>query len=237
VKISDKLSETYSDYYLNQSVLRKRVISGRQSLSHLQQMLPLPHYRSILDIGAGDGSVLAELDRIGISDDLHAVEISVSGCESIRAKSLPRLRSIEQFDGYTISASDNCYQLGMAIHVLEHVEHERSFLREIARVCETVYVEVPLELTLTVERSIRLGNQFGHINFYSPSTFRNLLMTAGLEVLDLKIFSNSLEYEILVGGRIKGCLKSALRNAALMLAPEKAPLVMTYMAGAICRAS
>lgn len=237
MKISDKLSEVYGDYYRDQSVLKKRAISGRQTLSHLQAMLPMPHYHSILDIGAGDGSVLAEMDRIGISDELHAVEISVSGCESIRQKSLPSLCSVKQFDGYTIPATDKCYQLGLAIHVLEHVEHERLFLQEIARVCEAVYIEVPLELTLTVNRSIKSASPYGHINFYSPATFRNLLVTTGLDVLDFRIFPNSLEYELLMGGRFKGRIKSALRNALLSVAPEKAPLAMTYMAGAICRAS
>jgi hypothetical protein len=147
------------------------------------------------------------------------------------------LCSVKQFDGYTIPATDKCYQLGLAIHVLEHVEHERLFLQEIARVCEAVYIEVPLELTLTVNRSIKSASPYGHINFYSPATFRNLLVTTGLDVLDFRIFPNSLEYELLMGGRFKGRIKSALRNALLSVAPEKAPLAMTYMAGAICRAS
>lgn len=235
MKISDKLSEAYSDYYLNQAVLRKREISGRQTRSHLQSVLGQKHYRSILDIGAGDGAVLAEVDRMALADDLHAVEISESGCASIRQKNIARVRSVAQFDGYTIDAKDHAYELGLAVHVLEHVEHERVFLQEIARVCEAVYVEVPLELTLNVERSIHMASPYGHINFYTPVTFQNMLKTAGLEILAFEVFSNSLEYEVFVSGQLKGRINNFLRNAALRVAPKRAGFFMTYMAGALCR--
>lgn len=235
MKISDKLSDTYSDYYRNQDVLRKREISGRQTLSHLNAVLPQKHYQSILDIGAGDGSVLAELDRIGLASDLYAVEISTSGCESIRQKQIKSLRSVAQFDGYAIAAKDHAYELGLAVHVLEHVEHERVFLQEIARACDTVYIEVPLELTFNVARSIQLAGPYGHINFYTLATFQNLLRTTGLEILGLQVFSNSLEYEVFVSGALKGRVNNFLRNTALRITPQRAGFFMTYMAGALCK--
>lgn len=237
MKISDKLSEAYGDYYLNQAVLRKREISGRQTRSHLQSILPKKHYRSILDIGAGDGSVLAEIDKMELANDLHAVEISESGCQSIRKKEIARVRSVTQFDGYSIDAKDRAFELGLAVHVLEHVEHERVFLQEIARACETVYVEVPLELTLNIERSIQMAGPYGHINFYTPATFQNLLKTTGLEILEFQVFSNSIEYEIFVSGGLKGRVNNFLRNAALRLAPKRAGFFMTYMAGALCKST
>jgi ubiquinone/menaquinone biosynthesis C-methylase UbiE len=235
MKISDKLSETYSDYYRNQAVLLKRAISGRQTLSHLQLLLEHTSYPSILDVGAGDGSVLRELDRMGMAADLHAVEISSSGCDSIRQKQIASLRSVSQFDGYTIDAPDQAYTLGLAIHVLEHVEHERVFLAEVSRVCEQVYVEVPLELTFNTERSIQMASPYGHINFYTAVTFQNLLRTAGLEVLKFQVFANSLEYEVAVNGAFKGRIQNLLRTTALRMLPHKAGFFMTYMAGAVCR--
>jgi hypothetical protein len=234
MKVDDKLAQMYDGYYADGAVRKKREITARQTVDHIKTMLNGERVPSLIDIGAGDGAVLAELDCQGISEELHAVEISSSGCASISARSLPRVRSVRQFDGYKIEDGPGTYALGIAIHVLEHVEHERIFLNEIGRICNRVYVEVPLELTLRTERAITKSGPFGHINFYTPATFGNLLKTSDLEVLDLRIFSNSLDYEMLLGGRLRGRLKHGLRTSLLRTFPSAAPFLMTYLAGALC---
>lgn len=234
MKVGDKLSDMYDGYYADGRVREKREIAARQTIRHIETMLEGKRFPTLIDIGAGDGAVLAEMDRSVIADATHAVEISASGCDAIRSRRLRRVSSVAQFDGYRIEAGDSAFGLGIAIHVLEHVEHERVFLAEIARVCEVVYVEVPLELTLRTERAISLSGPYGHINFYTPATFRNLLRTAGLKVLGLQIFTNSLEYEVLLGGKIKGRMKHMLRTWLLRAAPSIAPFLMTYLAGAVC---
>lgn len=235
LKISDKLSVVYDDYYLNQQVLKKRKISGRQTIAHLSNILPRNKYTSCLDVGAGDGAVLQELESLCLAESLYAVEISKSGCEAIRQRNLKTLKSVEQFDGYVIDAAHDSYEIGLAIHVLEHVEYERVFLQEIARVCSCVYVEVPIELTFNVERSIKMASPYGHINYYTPATFRNMLNTSDLEVIEMKVYSNSLEYEVFMSGSIGGHFKYWMRVLLLKLAPKTAPFLMTYMAGALCR--
>lgn len=235
MEVSDDLKRLYSDYYIDEKVLMKRRISARQTLDHLNTILPRKDYLSIIDIGAGDGSVLEELDKENIGNELHAVEISESGCSSIREKKLGKIRSINQFDGYKISGCDSQYELGMAIHVLEHVEHERTFIREMARTCEYLYVEVPLELTLNVKRNIDIGAQYGHINFYNAATFRNLLTSCNLEVITFTTFSATIEYERFLSGNLKGTIKHYLRSIALKVLPNIAPGFITYMGGAYCR--
>lgn len=237
MKISDKLNDVYSDYYHSEKVLNKRVISARQTVAHIMDIVPKKHFRSIIDIGAGEGSVLQSLDESGLADELYAVEISQSGCDSIKGRNLKSLKSVEMFDGYSIPAADKTYELGLAAHVLEHVEYERPFLQEIARVCDYVYVEVPLELTLNIERSIRMASPYGHLNFYTPATLGNMLQTAGLDVLDLRVYANSLEYETFVSGKLKGRINNFIRTSALKLAPKRAPFLMTYIGGALCRQS
>jgi hypothetical protein len=235
MKISDKLSGMYANYYESESVSEKRVISARQTVSHISELTSNRQFHSLIDVGAGEGSVLAELERIGFASELHAVEISDSGCKAIADRKLKSLHEVKKFDGYSIPAKDRAYDIGIAAHVLEHVEFERPFLQEIARVCEILYVEVPLELTLGVERSIRLASPYGHLNFYTPATFRNILETAGLEVLDLRVWANSLEYEMHVSGEMRGRIMNLVRNAMLKLLPKQAPFFMTTIGGAICR--
>lgn len=235
MEVSNELKKLYGDYYLDQKVLTKRKISARQSVAHIKSILPPQTYRSVIDIGAGDGSVLEELNNTDISNELHAVEISESGCACIQAKNIAKVHTIRQFDGYNIPAEDSQYEIGLAIHVLEHVEHERSFLHEMSRTCDYLYIEVPLELTLKLNRNIALGAQFGHINFYNPTIFQNLLRTCNLEILSFKVFSASLEYEQLLSGTFKGAIKHYIRSIALKFFPRVAPKFITYMGGAYCR--
>jgi predicted TPR repeat methyltransferase len=187
----------------------------------------------LLDIGAGDGSLLEELCRRDFAEEYHAVEISQSGLQAIARRNLPKLISTKRFDGYRIEAREGEFDLGLAVHVLEHVEHERFFLREAARVCQQLYIEVPLELNVSIRRSIKLGSRFGHINFYTPETFRSLLKSSGLRVLDVKLFACTLRYEQFVSGKRIGLAKYLLRNIFLRIAPRFAPFVLTYLAGAL----
>ena len=234
VKVSNKLLDEYAGYYGKEGLSSKRALAAAQTVEHIRSLFPA-QVDSLLDVGAGEGAVLNELDRTGFAQELHAVEISASGLAAIEKRAIPRLRSMRQFDGYRIDAADNAYDFGTAIHVLEHVEHERAFLTEITRVCRTVYIEVPLEMTLRVEKSIRASGPYGHINFYNPATFRNLIETSGLEILGFRVFANSLAYERHVSGRLTGTAKHAIRHGLLSILPGHAPHLMTYLAGAICR--
>lgn len=235
MKVDDKLVDLYSGYYEgNSAVAQKRAITAVQTVQHIQALLSHPPYDSLLDVGAGEGSVLAALSQAKFANGLHAVEISGSGVEAIKAKRIPRLCSVRQFDGYKIDAPDQSYTVGMAIHVLEHVEHERAFLQEIARVCKLMYVEVPLENTAFVRRAMKISGPYGHLNYYNTATFRNLLQTSGLEVLDLRVFANSLAYEQHVGRPFVGAMKWALRSSLLRVAGRGATSAMVYLAGAVC---
>ena len=166
MKVESTLEKIYENYYEpNPSLFIKRAISARQAVSHMLSMLPNRPYASLLDIGAGEGSVLAELNSRSFAKEYHAVELSRSGVAAIERRAIAPLRSIRQFDGYHVEAPDHGYEIGAAIHVLEHVEHERAFIREVVRVCNIAYIEVPLELTGSVDDFIRAGRPYGAHQF------------------------------------------------------------------------
>ena len=135
MKISENLQNKYSNYYGQENLSNKRTLAAAQTVEHICKLAPTKK-NNLLDIGAGEGAILSELDRIGIANNLHAIEISESGLTAIKSRKIPTLRTLRQFNGYTIDASDKQYDFGTTIHVLEHVEHERAFLAEISRVCE-----------------------------------------------------------------------------------------------------
>lgn len=224
----------YDDYYADGKVAAKREIASQQSVGHIEAILRGETFDKILDIGAGEGAVLDKLNKKGLGKTLGAVEISTSGVEAIKARNVANLASLDIFDGYHIPHPDKSFDLGLAIHVVEHVEHERMFLMEAARVCKKLYIEVPLEHTRNLNRAIRMSGPFGHINFYTPLTFENLLKTSGLKVERQMTFAHDLAYEQHLAGRSKGWVKYKLRTEFLRFAPKTALRNMAYMAGALC---
>jgi SAM-dependent methyltransferase len=230
---SPELHTFYENYY-DDEVGRKREITARQTVDHIVSLNKDAPLGSVLDIGAGDGAVLSELERRGLAGDLHAVEISGSGIDRIKRRGLKRLKTVEGFDGYTLPFSDNSFDTALLIHVLEHVEHERMLLKEIRRVSRRCYIEVPLEHTMRLSRSISMSKPFGHINYYTAGTFENVLDTAGLRPVAFATFPHSRKYEQHISGQVVGTLKQAIRSAALGIAPALARQIFVYLGGAIC---
>jgi ubiquinone/menaquinone biosynthesis C-methylase UbiE len=232
---SEELRDFYDGYY-NDAVAAKRAIAARQSVDHLAQ-LGGKNLGCLLDVGAGDGAVLQEIEHRGIASRMDAVEISSSGIERVNSRHLSTLNAVQSFDGYTLPFEDKAFDTAIAIHVLEHVEHERTFLYELRRVAKRIYVEVPLEHTLRLQHSIAMGKPFGHINHYTFGRFLNLVETCGLKPVAARIFPNSLAYETFVGGRIVGSVKHVIRSAALRIVPPIAPKVFVYLGAAMCEAT
>jgi ubiquinone/menaquinone biosynthesis C-methylase UbiE len=233
--LNEGYKQLYSGYYdPNSSLEHKRNLSADSTVEHIKAVTPGRKWRSLLDVGAGNGSVLAKIDNIGLADELYAVEISESGVRSIRELGLSGLKEARVFDGYTIPYPDKFFDLAICIHVLEHVEHERIFLRELARVAKELVIEVPLEGGLTLSKSIKQTARFGHLNHYTVPGFLYLLRTVGIEPVEHVVTTSSAAYERHLYGGIKGTIKSAVRRGALKIAPNIAHWVLSYLLTVRC---
>ena len=231
--LGKRYQSLYSGYYQGNAVA-KRETSALQTVKQMQRVLGDLDVNKLIDVGAGEGSVLRQISRCYLARELHALEISESGVEAIKEKEIPTLSSVQVFDGYKIPYSNKHFDLAITIHVLEHVEHERLFLREIGRVSRRAYIEVPLEHGFRIRRSIAAGTQYGHINFYMKATLRSLLESSGLTVTECGVFASSLKYEQCISGRAKGWFKHLARTAALQVAPSLAPWFVAYNGYALC---
>jgi len=184
-----------------------------------------PHQK-VLEIGAGDGSILDNLDKHNFGKEYHAVDISKNAINKINNRGIKRLIKSECFDGYNLPYSSHKFDLVILSHVIEHLEYPRKLIYEASRVGRYIFVEVPCE------DNIRLSNNYvedetGHINFYNPNTIKRLLQTCGLHLLDHKLSNPSFRvYKYSYSGR---ALFHYLPKAiALKLSNKLAPLVFTY---------
>ena len=192
---------------------------------------------NVLEVGCGTGAVLARLSAVGVGRDFTGIDVidPATNLETEGAAAAPFRWS--SYDGATIPFADGSFDLVYASHVLEHVPEPRAFLHELARVARTfIYVEVPCELhARTNRRALQSTLDIGHINFYTPDTFRLVLETSGLKVAGFGIYDHSLPVHEFHSSRIKGIAKSVVRKALLSVSPHVATRLATYHCGALCR--
>ncbi|MCU0448176.1 MAG: class I SAM-dependent methyltransferase [Microscillaceae bacterium] len=182
VKVNTQLQQAYQNQYQSE-VKEWRSLGAQQKAKNLLAITQGQTFQKVLEVGAGDGSILAELAKTNFARELYALEISDSGLASIQARNLPNLQEAQLFDGYQIPYSDQSFDLVILSHVLEHVEHERVLLREIKRVARWVVIEVPKDYRFGVDKKVAHFLSYGHINLYTPSLLKFLVRSEGFKVL------------------------------------------------------
>jgi ubiquinone/menaquinone biosynthesis C-methylase UbiE len=180
--VSDSVKTAYDEFYQKHDEAW-RMLGAKYKAQHIIDVCKGNAFKKVLEVGAGDGSILKLLAEKDFAPEYHAVEISESGVEHIKARNIPNLKSVQIFDGYRLPFEDNSFDLIILSHVLEHVEHERLLLRELKRVAEYCVIEVPLDYRANVDKRIKHFLAYGHINMYTPTSLRYLLKTESFEVV------------------------------------------------------
>ncbi|MHA4741394.1 class I SAM-dependent methyltransferase [Dyadobacter sp. MSC1_007] len=178
---SDNVKESYSAQY-DQSLVEWRNTGAKFKAMNIVELAKGIPFRNMLEVGAGEGSILNWLSQWDFCSDISCVEISESGIELIKSKQIKDLSDILLFDGYKIPYPDDHFDLVICSHVLEHVEHERLLLREIKRVSKYQIFEVPVDFSFYVDRKLNHFLSYGHINIYTPSLFRFLLKSENFNI-------------------------------------------------------
>jgi ubiquinone/menaquinone biosynthesis C-methylase UbiE len=180
--VTDNLADAYNDFYTGNEV-EWRMLGAKAKAENIINVCKSISPKKILEVGAGDGSILHYLDHWNFGQELYALEIAESGVDIIKGRNLPRVKEAKSFDGYTIPYDDNSFDLVILAHVLEHVEHERILLRELKRIAKYLVIEVPLDYRFGVDNRMKHFLDYGHINMYTPTLIRFLLKSEGLSVL------------------------------------------------------
>jgi len=219
MEVSKNLKESYSNQY-DQSVVEWRNMAAKYKAQNIVELSKKIKFNNVLEVGAGEGSVLHWLSNYKFSQNLYGIEISESGIEITKSKNIENLKEILLFDGYKIPFNDNYFDLIICSHVMEHVEHERVLLREIKRVSKYQIFEVPIDFSFYVDKKIKHFLSYGHINIYTPSLFRFLLKSENYNVLADKcyLYNNEMFRYIYKGNKLS-YVKIRLKKMFLNLSP------------------
>lgn len=179
--ISGDVKTAYDEFYQKHDEAW-RMLGAKFKAQHIIDVCKGHNFKKVLEVGAGDGSILKYLSDANFAPEYHAVEISDSGVAHILSRKIKGVSSVQEFDGYKLPFDGDSFDLIILSHVLEHVEHERLLLREIKRVAKHCVIEVPRDYKPGVDKRIKHFLAYGHINVYTPTSLRYLLHTEGLEV-------------------------------------------------------
>jgi SAM-dependent methyltransferase len=191
---------------------------------------------TVLEVGCGDGALLAELERRRFAPSLSGFEISEEAASIARSRGL----AVDVFDGSQLPAADLSHDLGLLSHVLEHVPDPAGLLRETARVCRSVIVEVPLEANLSARRTTkrRGAAEIGHLQSLDREAVRELVESAGLrvtgELLDPLPAEVHLFFAETPAARIRARAKAAVRRGVFVASPPLATRLFTLHYACVC---
>lgn len=172
----------YDNFYQNHDEAW-RMLGAKYKAQNIVNVCKGKHFAKVLEVGAGDGSILFYLDQWNFAPELFAIEISESGVEHIKSRNLKLVKEVQVFNGYHIPYTDQAFDLVILAHVLEHVEYERTLLRELKRISKFQVIEVPRDYRFGVDKRINHFLAYGHLNVYTPSSLRYLLRSEGFEIL------------------------------------------------------
>jgi SAM-dependent methyltransferase len=192
--------------------------------------------QTVLEVGCGDGALLAELSKRSFAPRLAGVEISTEAAGAARARGL----DVQVFDGSRLPAADAAYDLGILSHVLEHVPDPASLLIETARACRSVIVEVPLESNVSARRASkqRGAAEIGHIQSLDREAVHALVDVAGLrvgaELFDPLPTEVHLFFAETRGARARARAKALVRRAVFTASPGLAARLFTLHYACAC---
>jgi len=219
MEVSSNIKQSYQEQY-DASMAEWRNIGAKYKAQNIVNLAKNISFKNVLEVGAGEGSILNWLSEWNFSENLHGIEISESGIERIKGKNIKHLKEILLFDGYSIPYPDNHFDLVICSHVMEHVEHERVLLREIKRVSKHQIFEVPIDFSFYVDKKLKHFLSYGHINIYTPALFRFLLLSEGFEVVkDRCHLYHSEVLKMTYKNNAVGLLKTKFKHFLLKMFP------------------
>jgi ubiquinone/menaquinone biosynthesis C-methylase UbiE len=191
-----------------------------------------------LEVGCGDGALLCELHARSFGGRLAGVEITEAAVQIAAGRR--EIDSVALYDGSRLDQPDGSYDLGVLSHVLEHVPDPAALLREVARVCRAVVVEVPLEANLSARRASKRehAEEVGHLQRLDRQAMREAVGRAGLRVaheledplpLSVHRFFAATRLQ-----RVGASVKWALRTGTHRVAPALAGKLFTVHYACLC---
>src|SRR5471030_2901027 len=117
--ISGNVKTAYDEFYEKHDEAW-RMLGAKYKAQHIVDVSEGRIFKKVLEVGAGDGSILKLLADANFAEEYHAVEISESVVEHILSRNIKGVKSVQLFDGYKLPFEKDSFDLIILSHFLEH---------------------------------------------------------------------------------------------------------------------
>ncbi len=163
----------------------------------------LPGHGSSLDIGCGDGAVVARLAAMGL--DAHGIDLDAKSIQAARRKHGCEHVQVATLDGYASTCKEKALEFSLIsfFEVLEHQDEPLTFLEKVREVGEPdalVVGSVPNRhrFLARLDRKLSDGDlPPHHFLWFSRDSLAYLLRQAGFERINI-IRTGALPYRLLI---------------------------------------
>jgi cyclopropane fatty-acyl-phospholipid synthase-like methyltransferase len=152
--------------------------------------------KTICDVGCGAGEVLKQLQQnLGSECAFWGYDISPQAYELAKSRANQKLEfRLADF----LEETDTCFDLILALDVIEHLEDYFSFLRKLKPRSRYTIFHIPLDLSVqTVFRRnalLKRRNLYAHLHYFTKETALRTLKDTGYEVLDYFYTRRSIQF-------------------------------------------
>ncbi len=101
MEIQQSHQQFYNEQY-TEDIVEWRELGAIQKANNIIEFTKNKKINHLLDVGAGEGSILKILSTNNVSNQYSALEISQSGIEKIKDKKIEGLINLIKFNGYNI---------------------------------------------------------------------------------------------------------------------------------------
>jgi len=159
---------------------------GKANLSLLQELHKID-FKSLLDVGCGDGLLLEHLRKIYPKKTFVGADISETALKAARGKKL----TVKKIDGEKLPFKDNSFDAVVSVQVLQHVENPDKFIKELQRVSKKfVLINAPnhswwrfrVKKMIGLKPDIMVG-ETRHTSFFDFMKLKELLEKNRLEII------------------------------------------------------
>jgi 2-polyprenyl-6-hydroxyphenyl methylase / 3-demethylubiquinone-9 3-methyltransferase len=189
-------SSEFLEFYLNSYKDTYRKKKAKKILS----LFPKLDGKAVLELGCGGGAYSLAASRKGASEvvSLDISPVRAKGAKiNVQRDKFPFCEGIAA-DAARLPFKDKCFDVIVLIDVIEHIEADASFLRDIGRVlCNggfiilstqnsfslNFWLEAPVQRYVLKNREW-MGWDTTHVRFYNPKTLFHLLSSCGFCVVN-----------------------------------------------------
>jgi 2-polyprenyl-3-methyl-5-hydroxy-6-metoxy-1,4-benzoquinol methylase len=156
----------------------------------------------IVDVGCGNGGVLAELKKKLPQVLMSGYDVSPQAI----AMGEKMYNDVIYLSNENPLIGANKYDIALAMDVIEHVEDMFEFLRQIKQLATYKILHIPLEINLRWILSKKMyanaNTANGHIHFFNTEIAMSILKWTGYEIVDTILTPHSIELSKSVKSKI-----------------------------------